>query len=80
LESPAADYYDHELFPDVRQRLRRYEPAHPALMDDPAHAAREACDMLIDEVEAIWAPIAAEDDWSAFEAKIAQLRALRLHA
>ncbi len=28
------------------------------------------CTMLIDEVEAIWAPIAAEDDWSAFHAKL----------
>jgi hypothetical protein len=27
--------------------------------------------MLIDEVEAIWAPIAASDDWSAFHAKLA---------
>ena len=26
--------------------------------------------MLIDEVEAIWAPIAEADDWSAFVAKL----------
>ncbi len=30
--------------------------------------------LLIDEVEAIWAPIAEHDDWSAFEAKVAALR------
>jgi uncharacterized protein YdiU (UPF0061 family) len=78
LESPASDFYDHELFPDVRQRLRRYEPARPDLMDDPSHTAPEAADMLIDEVEALWAPIAADDDWSTFDAKVAQLRALRL--
>jgi hypothetical protein len=30
--------------------------------------------MLIDEIEAIWAPIAAADDWSRFEAKIAAVR------
>ncbi len=30
--------------------------------------------LLIDEVEAIWAPIAEHDDWSAFHAKIAGLR------
>ena len=29
--------------------------------------------MLIDEVEAIWAPIAADDDWSAFHAKLADI-------
>jgi len=30
--------------------------------------------LLIDEVEAIWAPIAEGDDWSLFEAKVAALR------
>ena len=30
--------------------------------------------MLVDEVEAIWAPIAAGDDWSAFHAKVAAVR------
>jgi uncharacterized protein YdiU (UPF0061 family) len=78
LDSPAAGYYDHELFGEVRQRLRRYEPARPDWMEHPAHTQRHACDMLIDEVEAIWAPIAARDDWSAFEAKIAALRDLAL--
>jgi len=30
--------------------------------------------LLIEEVEAIWAPIAGSDDWSLFEAKVAALR------
>jgi hypothetical protein len=30
--------------------------------------------MLIEEVEAIWAPIADADDWSAFDRKIASIR------
>ncbi|KJV11094.1 selenoprotein O [Elstera litoralis] len=33
-------------------------------------------DLPIEDVEALWAPIAAFDDWSAFEAKIAAIRAL----
>jgi uncharacterized protein YdiU (UPF0061 family) len=37
-------------------------------------ADAEPCTMLIDEVEAIWAPIAAADDWSALTAKIAAIR------
>ena len=32
--------------------------------------------MLIDEVEALWAPIAERDDWSLFEAKLADVAAL----
>jgi hypothetical protein len=30
--------------------------------------------MLIDEVEAIWEPIATRDDWSLLEAKIISVR------
>ena len=37
-------------------------------------ADAEPCTMLIDEVEAIWAPIAADDDWSALHAKVAAIR------
>ncbi|WP_375402505.1 protein adenylyltransferase SelO family protein [uncultured Sphingomonas sp.] len=34
------------------------------------------CGMLIDEVEAIWSPIAESDDWSRLHAKIAEVRRL----
>jgi hypothetical protein len=33
--------------------------------------------MLIDDVEAVWAPIAERDDWSLFEAKLAEIAELR---
>jgi len=33
--------------------------------------------MLIEEVEAIWAPIAERDDWSAFHAKLADIEIMR---
>lgn len=36
----------------------------------------EPCGMAIAEVEAIWAPIARDDDWSAFDAKVAAVRAM----
>ena len=29
--------------------------------------------MLLDEIEAIWAPIAEADDWSAFHAKLGSI-------
>lgn len=34
------------------------------------------CSMHIDEVEAIWAPIAAQDDWAALYAKVEAIRAM----
>ena len=36
----------------------------------------EPCAMAIDEVEAIWAAIDRDDDWTAFHAKIAAIRAM----
>jgi hypothetical protein len=33
--------------------------------------------MLIDEVEALWAPIADSDDWSAFHAKLSDIALMR---
>lgn len=36
----------------------------------------EPCSLLIDEVEAIWAPIAEADDWSRLHAKVAAIRAM----
>ena len=47
----------------------RKNRAHPYWSGEP-------CSMLIDEVEAIWAPIAATDDWSALHAKVATVRAM----
>ncbi|WP_298191074.1 protein adenylyltransferase SelO family protein [Novosphingobium sp.] len=55
----------------LSEALAAYEPVadtHP-YWDDPAPQS-----MLIEEVEAIWAPIAEGDDWSLLEAKIAALR------
>ena len=66
--------YD-ETFAPVRALLADYAPRPTARLDHP-YFAGSPCTMLIDEVEAIWAPIAARDDWSAFTAKIAAIRSM----
>ncbi len=43
-------------------------PTHPYWSDP------EPCSLHIEEVEAIWAPIAERDDWSSFDGKIAAIR------
>lgn len=43
---------------------------------DPYWSGDAPCAMLIEEVEAIWAPIAESDDWSALHAKVASIRAM----
>ena len=64
--------------------MEGFAPAPDARLDHPYFARPAPCTMLIDEVEAIWAPIAEADDWSAFHAKLAAIaemaRGLRHHA
>jgi hypothetical protein len=59
-------------FAPVRALLEGY--ARPGRPDHPYFRQDKPCSMLIDEVEAIWAPIAAADDWSLFHDKIAAIR------
>jgi uncharacterized protein YdiU (UPF0061 family) len=78
LSGPRADLYREEGFADFRARLAAYEPGRPERLSHPYFAAAEPEEMLIDEVEAIWDPIAAADDWTAFNAKLARIEAARL--
>ncbi len=48
--------------------------ADPSARTHPYWKGEEPCSMPIEEVEAIWAPIAEADDWSRFEAKVAAIR------
>ena len=67
---PGGEAYAAEPFRALAARLtgRAAAPMHP-YWSDPA-----PCSLHINEVEAIWAPIAEHDDWSAFDAKIAAIR------
>ncbi|NIJ18954.1 uncharacterized protein YdiU (UPF0061 family) [Sphingomonas naasensis] len=59
-------------FADLRAQLAHFAPRKPrdhVYWSDPA-----PCSMLIDEVESIWAAIAADDDWSRLDAKVAAIR------
>jgi uncharacterized protein YdiU (UPF0061 family) len=67
--------YDTPAFAPIRAgieaRASGAKPAHP-------YFARETpVDMTIDEVERVWKPIADSDDWSAFNAKLADIAQLR---
>ncbi|HZH12313.1 MAG TPA: YdiU family protein [Microvirga sp.] len=68
--SPSAGLYSHEAFRPVRERLDEFELLSGLNLDHPYFAGSEPCTMVIEEVEALWAPIAAHDDWSAFAAKL----------
>ncbi|QMW22606.1 protein adenylyltransferase SelO family protein [Sandaracinobacteroides saxicola] len=49
-------------------------PAVPGALDHPYWADPAPCTMLIEEVEALWRPIAEVDDWAPLNAKIAAIR------
>jgi uncharacterized protein YdiU (UPF0061 family) len=70
--SPSAAHYASDAFAPVRAALTGLSPAADARLDHP-YFAGEPCTMLIEEVEALWAPIAERDDWSAFTDKLAQI-------
>jgi uncharacterized protein YdiU (UPF0061 family) len=75
LRGPRRGLYDGEAFGAFRDRLQAFSPERPERLDHVYFAGSEPQEMLYDEVEAIWAGVAQNDDWSLFEAKIARVRA-----
>jgi len=75
LEGPRSVLYDGPEFRAFRDALASCEPDRPERLEAPWFARAEPEEMLYDEVEALWAPIAERDDWSPFEAKVAAVRA-----
>ena len=61
-------------FDPVRTALARHPQAGRS---DHSYFSGTPCTLLIDEVEALWAPIADADDWSAFHAKLAHIAQAR---
>ncbi|WP_201830173.1 protein adenylyltransferase SelO [Microvirga zambiensis] len=68
--------YDDASFQPVLAALREFEPEPGIRLDHPYFAREKPCTMLIEEVEALWAPIVAQDDWSAFSAKLGDIRGM----
>ena len=69
----SAEYSGND-FQKFRDILATFEPERPDALQHPYFQHGNPCSMLIDEVEAIWEPIAAEDDWSLLESKLDRIR------
>ena len=78
LAGPRAALYGQAAFLDFRRQLPAFEPDRPERLESPVFKALEPEEMLIDEVEALWAPIAEADDWSPLEEKLARIEAARV--
>ncbi|QBX37466.1 YdiU family protein [Brevundimonas sp. S30B] len=77
LSGPRGKVWQGEAFDAFRFALSEHEPDRPERLEHPVFARPEPEEMLIDEVEAIWAAIDSDDDWSAFGAKLESLEATR---
>ena len=77
LKSPLAKGYEDAGFAEARAALLAAAPDRPERLEHTYFTRQAPVTMLIDEVEAIWAPIAESDDWSALEAKLADIAEMR---
>ena len=77
LAGPRAALYAAPAALAFRERLAAHAPSDPARLSDPVFADSQPQELLIDEVEALWTPIVADDDWAPLEAKLARIDAYR---
>jgi uncharacterized protein YdiU (UPF0061 family) len=78
MAGPRAAVYGGEAFIEFRRVLGGFEADRPERLAHPMFAEPEPVEMLIDEVEALWAPIAATDDWAPLYAKLDAIEAARV--
>jgi len=72
--SPQAASYEREDFLALRRAWSSHAPRRPEALAFDYFARAKPCSMLIDEMEALWTPITERDDWSALQAKLADIR------
>jgi uncharacterized protein YdiU (UPF0061 family) len=77
LSGPRRALYAGEAFETWRGKLDAHAAERPGRLAHPVFSRAEPVSLVIEEVEALWAPIARDDDWGAFEAKIAAIEELR---
>ncbi|MDC0993252.1 YdiU family protein [Alphaproteobacteria bacterium] len=71
------DGYDSDCWRPVLEVLQDAKPRNSVALDHPHFQSASALSMTIDEVESIWAPIAASDDWSLLSDKIVAIHQMR---
>jgi uncharacterized protein YdiU (UPF0061 family) len=77
LGGPRAALYRGEAFLAFRALLASRTPDRPGRLSHPYFAAPEPEELLYDEIETLWAAIAARDDWAPFTQKLARIETAR---
>jgi uncharacterized protein YdiU (UPF0061 family) len=75
--SPLRGAYAGPDFTPLREMLRDFVPVETVDLTTPFFACAAPPTLLIEDVEAIWAPIATADDWSGFFHKIEAMGELK---
>ncbi|WIJ25150.1 protein adenylyltransferase SelO [Devosia sp. RR2S18] len=75
--SPSAEIYASDAFRPLADAFESYQPADGLNLDHPYFARSTPRTMLIEDMEAIWAPIAERDDWSLFHETLAEIAEMR---
>jgi len=76
-QSRIADLYGQEKFEPLRTAFSAFEADRPERVAHPYFAREKPCTMLIDEMEALWAPIAERDDWAPLHEKLDDIAQMR---
>jgi len=77
LRSPAAEHYRGEGFAALKGMIAAHGRAADANLDHPYFKRDTPRTMLIDEMEALWAPIAEADDWRPIYAALGEIEEMR---
>lgn len=75
--SPQKDLYQGDDFVTLMEALQNFEIEDSTKTNNPYFQNARPCTLLIEEIEAIWKPIADENDWSFFYKKLEEIRSFR---
>ncbi|MEX0860584.1 MAG: YdiU family protein [Cucumibacter sp.] len=76
--SPIAALYESASFAPVRLGLSDRKPVARNLLAHRYFARLKPRTMLIEEMEALWSPVAESDDWAPFNAALGEIREMAL--
>ena len=76
--SPQAGLYNSDGFKNVRTAIEARAPDRPERLSHPYFQADRPVDLIVDTVEALWAPIAESDNWEPLKAHLDWIEQARL--
>ncbi|GAB5455334.1 MAG: hypothetical protein Hens2KO_15630 [Henriciella sp.] len=68
--SPQSDLYKTDEFQKVRALIEARTPARPERLNHAYFQAERPVDLIVETVEALWDPIAADDNWAPLQAHL----------